>query len=939
MKSNDVELVHRILAGDENAFVDLVNKYQKQVHALAWRKIGDFHIAEEITQDTFLKVYQKLSTLKNPNQFAGWLYVIATNQCRAWLRKKRIETEPLEETDVEKIDEAYSRYVAEEQSKATVETQREVVKKLLAKLKESERTVLTLHYFGEMTVEEISRFLGVSTSAIKLRLHRARQHLKKEEPMIREALSNFKLSPNLTDNIMQKIENIKPTAPSGSKPLVPWVIGASSIALIVLMLGLGSRHKAYFQQPYSLNSQSELAVELIDAPIVLNLDAKPDNRNQFGESADDTGEGDGSGQESNQVGSNNVDYTQWSLPKNAKTRLGKGIITGNVAYSPDATRLAVAGSIGIWIYDTHTGKEVNFYKSHGSVGFWRTEQELRNLPRGHKGWISSVCFSPDGKTLASGGDTIVLWDVPTGRQKAVLTPQLNGSSVKCLSFSADNRFLASGHRDGKIVLWDVATGHHKSAFPEHSGEIDSISFSPDGKTLVSGSGYELWLWDVTSGKQKPFIVKPVVSYIRPDGNKVFKHPAVFDLCFSPDGKTLATGHRDTTVRLWDVETKTAKTIYKGHTDFVRSVRFSPDGKTLISGSWDKTVRLWDIATGKHKILFEGHTNKIGDITYSADGNTIVSNGGWDEVRLWDVNTEKQKTTLKGHTSRINSVVYSPDGSIIASGHDDNTVRLWDAGTRKQKKTLTGHTDKIWCLDFSPDGKILASGGDDNGIRIWDVGTGKQKNILVGHTYRRGFTFVRSVAFSSDGQILASASGREVYLWDVSTGEHQSTINGHLGEVWSVQFSPDGKTIATGSSDKTVRLWDLATGEQKAAFDKHPGMVRSVSFSPDGRTIVCGSELYLSVWDVETGNQKAILKEHQGSVRSVSFSPDGKIIATGSSDRTARLWDIGTEQSIGTFIGHIDDVNSINFSPDGKTLASGSNDGTILLWDLKSSRNK
>ena len=174
MKNNDVELIRRILAGDDTAFVSLVKKHQKQVHALAWRKIGDFHIAEEITQDTFLKVYQKLSTLKDPNQFSGWLYVIAPRQCLAWLRKKRIETESLEDTDTEWIDEAaYSRFVAEEKTKTTTQTQREVVKKLLAKLKESERTVVTLHYFGDMTCEEISRFLGVSTSAIKLRLHRA----------------------------------------------------------------------------------------------------------------------------------------------------------------------------------------------------------------------------------------------------------------------------------------------------------------------------------------------------------------------------------------------------------------------------------------------------------------------------------------------------------------------------------------------------------------------------------------------------------------------------------------------------------------------------------------------------------------------------------------------------------------------------------------------
>lgn len=395
MRENDVNLIRQIIAGDDTAFVRLVEKYQKQVHALAWRKIGDFHIAEEITQDTFLKVYQKLSTLRDPNQFSGWLYVIANRQCLAWLRKKRIETESLEDT--EWIDEtAYSRYVAEERAKVSVETQREVVKKLLSKLKESERTVMTLYYLGEMTTEEISQFLGVSTSAIKLRLHRARQRLQKEETMIREALSNFKLSPNLTGNIMQKVEHIKPAAPSGSKPFMPWVIGASSVLFIVLMLGLGSQSLTRFQQSYSLSSQSEMTVELIDAPVVLNLEEKPDVRNQLGTNTDRQRNSDGDGQEINQVLPANGDYTEWRLPENAKARLGKGGITGNVAYSPDGTHMAVACTVGVWIYDPSTGKELNFYNSYGLVGGWRTGEELRNLPRGDTGGPYIVSFSPDG---------------------------------------------------------------------------------------------------------------------------------------------------------------------------------------------------------------------------------------------------------------------------------------------------------------------------------------------------------------------------------------------------------------------------------------------------------------------------------------------------------------------------------------------------------------
>ena len=282
MKNNDIELVRRILDGDEAAFSTLVEKYQKQVHALAWRKIGDFHVAEEITQDTFLKAYQKLATLKKPHRLAGWLYVIATRCCQAWLRKKRIQIESLEEIDSEEIEpEAYSRYVAEEEAKVTVEAQRRIVKQLLATLPESERTVITLHYFGEMTCERMSEFLGVSANTIKSRLRRARNRLKKEEPMIREAISNFQISPNLTDNIMREVNRLKPAAPPSSKPFVPWAIAASSAVLIILMLGIGSQYLTHFQNPYSLDAHAERMVELVDAPIFFNLEVKPNVRNQL----------------------------------------------------------------------------------------------------------------------------------------------------------------------------------------------------------------------------------------------------------------------------------------------------------------------------------------------------------------------------------------------------------------------------------------------------------------------------------------------------------------------------------------------------------------------------------------------------------------------------------------------------------------------------------
>ena len=301
MKNDDVQLIQRVLDGDDTAFSALVRKYQRSVHALVWRKIGDFHIAEDITQDTFLKAYQRLSTLKKPQRFASWLYVIAANHCSTWLRKKRLWTQSLEETNSAQLEKAtYSGYVIAENERMTEETQREIVKKLLAKLQESERTVITLHYLGGMNYEEISEFLGVSVAAIKNRLYRARNRLKKEEPMIREALGNFQITPNLTENIMQEIARLKPVAPSGNKPLVPWAIAVSTLAVVFLMLGVGNQYFSRFQKPYSFDATAEMTVELIEAPVVLNLESEPDVRTQLGSTARPS-KNDGAGHQPNEV--------------------------------------------------------------------------------------------------------------------------------------------------------------------------------------------------------------------------------------------------------------------------------------------------------------------------------------------------------------------------------------------------------------------------------------------------------------------------------------------------------------------------------------------------------------------------------------------------------------------------------------------------------------
>ena len=284
-QEDDAQLINRILSGDDHAFNSLVQKYQKGIHALVWRKIGDFHYAEEITQDTFLKAYKNLSTLKDPNQFAGWLYVIANRLCINWRQRNKAAMQSLEDTSTREIDRSsYNRYLLEQRETEATQNRYDRVKKLLANLPESERTVITLYYLGEMTTKEIGKFLGVSVNTITSRLQRARRRLQEDqEILIQEVLSGVHISTGLTQNIMRQVADMKPTPSPTAKPLLPWVTFGTAVALtILLMLGISNQYLARFQQPYSFKAQSQPTIEIIDAPVTLTIDVKPAVRSQAG---------------------------------------------------------------------------------------------------------------------------------------------------------------------------------------------------------------------------------------------------------------------------------------------------------------------------------------------------------------------------------------------------------------------------------------------------------------------------------------------------------------------------------------------------------------------------------------------------------------------------------------------------------------------------------
>ncbi len=288
MIENDVQLIRKTLLGDDSAFAALVEKYQKDVHALIWRKIGDFHHAEEITQDTFLQAYKKLGTLRDPKSFAGWLYVIANRLSINWIQRSKPKTtmQSLENTSIVEIEESsYTHHTMNQRETEVEEHRSEVVKELLEKLPESERTVVTLHFLGEMTTKEIGNFLGVSVNTIKSRLRRGRERLQEAESLVREVLGGVQLSADLTERIMRQVAEINPIVPPTGKPMVPWMALGAAAILVLLMLGVGNQYLARFQRPYSFEARSEPTIEIVEAPIVIDIISKPAVRSRFGRSA------------------------------------------------------------------------------------------------------------------------------------------------------------------------------------------------------------------------------------------------------------------------------------------------------------------------------------------------------------------------------------------------------------------------------------------------------------------------------------------------------------------------------------------------------------------------------------------------------------------------------------------------------------------------------
>ena len=609
----------------------------------------------------------------------------------------------------------------------------------------------------------------------------------------------------------------------------------------------------------------------------------------------------------------------------------------SVAISPDG-KTALSGSAGLRLWDLATGLEIREFAGHSDRshlgGYFAGRQsgavgeQGRNgqaLGLGHRprnpqievdGFgVTSVAFSPDGKTALSAGTVsqAKLWDLATGQEIRKFDP--HSGRGEFVAFLPDGKTALLGSDDDTLWLWDPATGQEIHKFEGHTGRKNSIAISPDGKAALSvGANYTLSLWDLATGRD-----------IQKFGLKEWAGPhSLLRIAISPDGKTALSGVNNT-LQLWDLATGHEIRTFGvgGGLEMLArefsSLAISPDGKTALSGGDDEGLRLWDLATGSEIRKLKGRSTGVSSVAFLPDGKTALSA----------------------------SARFSPEGKAAKPASNDATRGLQDLVTtmfQDDKAASPGSAPQKLILQNQMQGMVQGMTMRQNSatLTLWDLTAGRGLRKFDGSSL--GFS---SVAVSTNGKFALAANGRRsLTLWDLTTGHDIRNIEEDALIITSVAISPDGKFALTGSFDKAIRLWDLATGSEVRKFEGHGDIVTSVAFSPDGKTALSGSgDGAIGLWDLAANREIRKFKGDPYGVQALAFLPDGKTALSGGRDNALKLWDltpgglleIFKSREIRKFEGHSGRVESVAVSRDGKTAISGSDDGTIRLWDLATGR--
>ncbi|MBE9011616.1 caspase family protein [Pseudanabaenaceae cyanobacterium LEGE 13415] len=510
-----------------------------------------------------------------------------------------------------------------------------------------------------------------------------------------------------------------------------------------------------------------------------------------------------------------------------------------VAFSPDNQQIATASA-------------------DKTIKLWNREGTLIQTLGGHQDWVTDVKFSSNGRSLISSSrdGTVKLWQLD--QMKEAQTFRGHRGWVNSISFGQNDRQILSAGEDGTVKFWQVGRSEETRSFRVHQERVTSVMMAPNRRSFLTSGDNVAKLWTLNG--------KEIATF---EGHR----DQVNTASYSPDGKLIATGSIDKTIRLWNLEGASLETI-QGHGAAVTHLSFSPAGTQLLSASADKTARIWQVNplprlnTGLSAMsvsadgniiaiaapdstiqlqtktdfrILKGHTAPVTQVQISPDDSLLISASADKTIRLWNISTGELIRTISGHNDRVTALSFNPDRQSFASASADRTIKIW-AIEGDLLTILQGHTDEVTSIAYSSDGR-LASGSVDNTVRLWDIDR-RTSTILGKHRLA-----ISALAFSSDGKTLASASwDNTIQLWSVENAKLRHTLIGHSGGVTSLSFNPEGSVLASGSDDSTIRLWNPQTGELLKTLTGTQDRVASVVFQ-DNQILSTSDRLGLTRWNL------------------------------------------------------------------------------------------
>lgn len=405
---------------------------------------------------------------------------------------------------------------------------------------------------------------------------------------------------------------------------------------------------------------------------------------------------------------------------------------------------------------------------------------------------------------------------------------------------------------------------------------------------------------------------------------------------SPDGKRIATGGHDKTVRICDARTGSLLHVLVGHTDWVTSIAFSPDGRTLATAArYDKTVRFWDCVKGTRVGSLIKHPERIAGLAFDPSGSALATVGDDGIIRIWNISNGGLVREMNADRKDATSVAYSPDGTKIASGTLTQVATIWDARAGVRLRQVSGGRQGVSTthVAFSPDGtRLVGGGGKQSRAQVWDVESGRSLLELGSH-----LKAITSVCFSPDGTRIATGSYDALArIWNARTGNLVLELKGHTSHVTGVAFSSDGERLVTSSGDKTVKVWDAQSGVPVVEMTRHIGPVLGAAFRSEREVMTISSDNTVQAWSADSGDRRAsFIRGAFGNIKKLAVSPAGDLFAVVNADNFVTICDANSGAAIRNLDGHRNRIGSIAFSPDGSLLATGGDDQIAKIWDVAS----